>query len=288
MNEDVQEMQEEVQGDGQARVREAYEKVPYSQGEEAESVRGRDALLDHDHNEEYCATCDEQEFAALQNHTPDDSVMQTNAAQEQVILKTMNALPMMAHERGKEYAKRISSKVAIDGTITFGIILPEGGRSDIGTVNPLIVQGFNLLNALSELLDVCDEAWEIMVPTAPRSTNHDSTEALSPADLKAYQAKVAAQADVQLRNEAKDMRHLYNTAPKIKYFSDREEYVNYNGFDVLIPANAEVLLPEPWYNILMESKNADRKRAIKASRMSNLEKGQLDSILNSSRNQAVD
>lgn len=250
---------------------------------------------EHDHEQliedfGYCDVCyvEPEPKEVLQGTIEGDSVMQTTASEERLILKTMNALPSMANERGKEYAKRISSKVDIQGNITFGIILPEGGRADVGSVNPFIVQGFPLINALSELLDVCDQAWEIMAPSAPKSTNNNPAEAITPADIAAYQLKVAAQADLQLRDEAKETRDLFNTAPKIRFTPDKEEYVSYNGFAVYMQPNVEYLLPEPWYNILMESRNADKKRAAKSAKMKNLESGELDALLSRSKNQAED
>lgn len=219
----------------------------------------------------------------LLNPIEGDSVMSTTAAEEQVILKVMNALPAMANERGKDYAKRITSRVDIEGNITFGIVLPEGGRVDVGSVNPLITMGLALLNDMNELLDECDMAWMEMVPTAPKSTNTNTNEALTPAELKAYEAKVAAETEKSLRNEAQDLRKLFNEAPKIEYEADQIEYINYNGFDLIVYPGVTSYIPEPWYNVLMDSKKTDKRRVNKASKMKNLETNELSAILQRSR-----
>ena len=219
------------------------------------------------------------ESPRLLNAEEGDSVMSTTAMEEQVILKTMNALPAMANERGKDYAKRITSRVDIQGNITFGIVLPEGGRTDVGSVNPLVTVGLAFLNDMNALLDACDKAWMEMMPTAPKSTNTNTSEALTPAEVKAYEAKVAAEAERQLRNEAQDMRKLFNESPKIEYEADQLEYINYNGFDLIIYPGVISYVPEPWYNILMDSKKADKKRAMKQAKMRSLESGQLDVLL---------
>lgn len=222
---------------------------------------------------------EELEIPPLLNPIEGDSVMSTTATEEQLILKTMNDLPIMANERGKDYAKRITSRVDIMGNILFGIVLPEGGRVDVGTVNPLTTVGLALLNDMNALLDNCDVAWLAMTPTAPPSTNTEPTNAMTPAEVKAYEAKVTAEAEKELRNEAADMRKLFNESPKIEYEADKVEYINYNGFDLIVYPGVVSYIPEPWYNILMDSKKADRKRGNKASQMKNLETHQLDAVL---------
>jgi hypothetical protein len=195
--------------------------------------------------------------------------METTGLEEAVILKTMSLLPQMARDQDKDYAKRITSKVGIDGTITFGIVLPQGGRADVGTIRPLELKPLAMLNALGEMLAACDDAWLIMLPTAPASTNTENTERLSPAEIKRYEQEIQLKADKQIQDQQRDLRNLFNTAPKVEYFCDTQggEYVNYNGLDMIIPYGVVSYIPEPWYNVLMESKEGDRKRGRKIAKL---------------------
>lgn len=212
----------------------------------------------------------------LQGAREGDSVMEMSIELERLVLDCMNKFPAMAKEQGKDYAKRITSKVEIDGNVTFGIVLPEGGRVDIGKINPIEIRRFNLLNAFSELLILADSVWEVMVPTAAPSPNTNKEENVKEEDVKQYLARVDVEANRQLRNEDVDVRHLFNTAPKIKYISERETTVGYRGLIVYIPEQVEIDLPEPWYNELMNSRKADMERERRGKKLANIEMGNLD------------